>query len=183
MRVAFIIIIGAIVFSLPILQSQVSDGLDYNNLTLKPRYDIDFSNRNALQDNRFFTDPDNTSKLKSVEKALFYSTVPGFLVHGLGHLYVDRPGAFKLLLSIEAASIGSLLILDWNNFHDDDRPAWKNMAVGSLFGVLFSTWIYDIYKSEQIANDIQMASRHSLTFTPIIQNNNLIPALHYSLRF
>jgi len=95
---------------------------------------------------------------KSVDAALFISIFPGFFIHGLGHLYVERPKTFILLLGTEAVCSWMFLAGSVAGIDGDRSRAGTNIMIISIFGWVGS-WIYDIIGSAQIANQSNYYSR------------------------
>jgi TM2 domain-containing membrane protein YozV len=82
-------------------------------------------------------------KLKNPYMAIFYSVVPGLLIHGSGHFYAGKTNTGYLLLGTEAAGL-LLLYLGFENAFGG--PAYQNDAdiMGWTGFALFSgSWIYD----------------------------------------
>ncbi|MFH1336452.1 MAG: hypothetical protein ABII96_08035 [Candidatus Zixiibacteriota bacterium] len=89
----------------------------------------------------------NSYKTKSSYVALFYSFVPGIIVHGSGHFYAGKTNTGYLLLGTEAAG----LLLLYMGFEvafggsayqtDADLMGWTGLALFS------GSWLYDIIGS------------------------------------
>jgi hypothetical protein len=86
-------------------------------------------------------------KLKSPYFALFYSFVPGIIVHGSGHFYAGKTNTGYLLLGTEAAGL-LLLYLGFEEAlggsayrNDADVMGWTELALFS------GSWLYDVIGS------------------------------------
>jgi TM2 domain-containing membrane protein YozV len=86
-------------------------------------------------------------KLKSPYVAVFYSVIPGVLVHGSGHFYAGKGGTGTTLLGLEAAGalllyFGSLSAFQGSS-HQNDTDAMGYIGLALFAG----SWVYDIVGS------------------------------------
>jgi hypothetical protein len=89
----------------------------------------------------------NSLKLKSPYMAIFYSVVPGIIVHGSGHFYAGKTNTGYLLLGTEAAGLLFLYLgfeeaLGGSSYQNDaDIMGWTGLALFS------GSWLYDVIGS------------------------------------
>jgi Ca2+/Na+ antiporter len=95
------------------------------------------------------------SPSKNINTALFISIVPGFFIHGLGHLYVEKPGTFAILLGIELFSISLLRTDIGSSFFENESLSGKDKTILAL-GLIgwFGSWIADIFGSAATASEM-----------------------------
>lgn len=89
----------------------------------------------------------NSLKHKSPYMAVFYSVIPGVLVHGSGHFYAGKGGTGTTLLGLEAAGalllyFGSLSAFQGSS-HQNDTDAMGYIGLALFAG----SWVYDIVGS------------------------------------
>jgi hypothetical protein len=90
-------------------------------------------------------------RLKDPAMALFYSVIPGLVVHGSGHFYAGKRKTGFLLLGIELLSFAILVdaaMLDWAE-SETGAKQWIDPGVPYVIGtVLFwGSWLYDLFRS------------------------------------
>jgi hypothetical protein len=125
--------------------SSVADNLSNRTILSQPR-DPSFNfllAQQAVDSTQLQTSP--SLKRKSPYMAIFYSFIPGIIVHGSGHFYAGDARTGSRLLGAEAA--GGLLIVGGFFLGLAGVQTEAGFAVLSG-GILFvGSWVYDVVRS------------------------------------
>jgi hypothetical protein len=92
-------------------------------------------------------------KLKSPYMAVFYSVVPGTVLHGAGHVYAGKTGTGVALFAVEFVglvfmSAGAVAHFEKEEMPDDGRETAAFVGLVMFFG----SWVYDLIESPVAVN-------------------------------
>ena len=120
-------------------------------------------------------------KTKYVEAAILIAAVPGFFIHGSGHLYVDKPKTFLILFSTEVVIIAGVYSYGMRGFNGNENESDLAFSL-AIVGLWLGTWAYDIFGSAMIANDMKRSQKIALIIQPALYKNDIttIVKLTYS---
>ncbi len=91
-------------------------------------------------------------KLKSPYMAVFYSVIPGTVLHGAGHVYAGKIGTGLALFGAELAGLGLMsagAIAGFGEEESSDRGETAGFVGLVLF---FGSWVYDLIESPVAVN-------------------------------
>jgi len=170
--------------TIPILHAQEYSSIETLNFIRLPSHDNIYHEN--LTNNLISYQPANydslystkTKKKYSLEKTLILSIIPGSVIHGLGHFYLNEnaTGGYLFMAEMGGVSlvVASAFVYDYNEFY----------ALWVIGGTLFiGTWIYDIYGAVKICNRInriyEKASIHPYFTKNKFGNNQIGLRLSY----
>jgi len=91
-------------------------------------------------------------KLKDPRLAVFYSFIPGIVIHGAGHFYAGKLGTGLLLFGTEIVGDGLFLLgaigVGVSQIEDGGstwKPGYALMTTGLI--LFFGSWVYDLIGS------------------------------------
>jgi hypothetical protein len=95
------------------------------------------------------TEDTNSLKLKRPYMAVFYSFVPGVVIHGAGHIYAGKIPTGLLLFGSEVVGI-SFMVLGGVSGLDNGQASGGGDTAEFIGSALFvGSWVYDIFGSYQ----------------------------------
>jgi len=110
-------------------------------------------------------------KRKSPALAFGIAFVPGFFVHGLGHLYVEKYKTFIILLSNQVISASLIFYRSFRYYNERNDNDIIIFLI--LITVWFGSWIYDIIGATQIAYDSHVYQKCSISTKSFLIYNEL----------
>ena len=97
-------------------------------------------------------------KQKNPYLALFIAVVPGSIIHGLGHAYIERSKTFKILFITELVSIPVAYfsaVMAYGDAMSEGSQFPLAVPAGMIAVVaFFGTWIYDIIAAPLLAREL-----------------------------
>jgi hypothetical protein len=89
-------------------------------------------------------------KLKSPDRAVFYSLMPGIILHGSGHIYAGKTGTGIALFGAELVGVGLMYVgaaegIEENLSGDEGETLF---FIG--LPLFLGSWVYDLIKSPSV---------------------------------
>jgi len=120
------------------------------------------------------TEPANKKyKRKNPIIAFGVAFVPGFFIHGLGHLYVEKYKTFIILLSIEAISTGLYFYRSFRYYNEIEKNDNEIIIFLLLITIWLGSWVYDIIGAAKIAYESSIYQKYSITTKSFLIDNEL----------
>ncbi len=141
--------------------SGVPDNLSNRTLLSQPR-DYRFNLLFAQQMVDSITAPPLDSlKLRNPYMAIFYSFVPGIIVHGSGHFYAGHARTGARLLGAEAA--GGVLIYGSIVLTMADSQTGAGLAALAGVTLFVGSWVYDVVRSPLVVQQTEQRAPRKQT--------------------
>jgi hypothetical protein len=153
--------------------TQYRENLKMNTeFALKPQsnYELDFCSNEKIDSTKLADDfNDKFYTYKNPGITLGLALVPGFVIHGFGHYYIEKPVMGTALLLIE---IGSFFMVASQIDFGENSGRKSNYDITDLGTFLFyGSWAYDFIASPIIANKMNKQHQAAFYLSPGIQRN------------
>lgn len=147
-----------------------------NKIKLNESIEINHNNENSKIDTSVEKDKIFSKKhieYKNPKIAFFIACVPGFFVHGAGHLYTGHKNVFKIFLIEEIFWIGGTLFLAYTApIGESSSSSSKESDFPILWMFLYlGPWAYDMIVSPIICRRDNEKKIKSLSINPYINKD------------
>ena len=127
----------------------------------------------SLQSERDSVQHQANPKRKNPDLAFGIAFVPGFVVHGLGHVYVGRYWTAAGIFGLEVLSIGAGLnvaIGEVAQSESGPRQDWSGWWLAS-FALFFGSWAYDFVAAPIETKRINQSNKVSVRINPELRQD------------
>jgi hypothetical protein len=97
--------------------------------------------------NSTYTETFSVKRMKNPNMALLYSVIPGFLIHGSGHVYAGDISTGIIIFGSELAGVGLMFLGGLGGFENGESTNDGDYAIFAGSVLFVGSWLYDIIES------------------------------------